>query len=324
MKVKSSIKEFIYPPKTVTKSCHASTVLPLFDGSVVAAWFGGSEEGNDDVKIWVSIRKDEKWSEPYSIAVDGKELPHWNPVLFKRENGDIILYFKYGKPIPNWVTYYCISKDGGKSFSKPQILVPGDNDGGRGPVKNKAIRLKDGTVIAPASKETILKNWKCFVDISHDDGLTFEHSNFVLRPKKNRKTVGMIQPTLWEQPEGHIHALMRSNMAYVCESHSTDYGETWSEIVLTDIPNNNSGIDCVLAENGNIVLVCNPVAQHAGARTPLSVYLSENNGETFCKIFDLETAEGEYSYPSIVSYGNKVYITYTYKRENIMFCEIEI
>ena len=163
MKVKSSIKEFIYPPKTVTNSCHASTVLPLCDGSVVAAWFGGSEEGNDDVKIWVSIRKDEKWSEPYSIAVDGKELPHWNPVLFKRENGDIILYFKYGKPIPNWVTYYCISKDGGKSFSKPQILVPGDNDGGRGPVKNKAIRLKDGTVIAPASKETILKNWKCLI-----------------------------------------------------------------------------------------------------------------------------------------------------------------
>ena len=69
MKVKSCIKEFIYPPKTVTNSCHASTVLPLPDGSVVAAWFGGSAEGNDDVKIWVSIRKDDKWSAPYSVAV---------------------------------------------------------------------------------------------------------------------------------------------------------------------------------------------------------------------------------------------------------------
>ena len=57
MKIKSSIKEFIYPPKTVTNSCHASTVLPLSDGSVVAAWFGGSAEGNNDVKIWVSIRE---------------------------------------------------------------------------------------------------------------------------------------------------------------------------------------------------------------------------------------------------------------------------
>ena len=128
MKIKSSIKEFIYPPKTVTNSCHASTVLPLSDGSVVAAWFGGTKEGNDDVKIWVSVRDSEKWAEPYSVAVDGEALPHWNPVLFQRENGEIILYFKYGKPIPKWVTYYCISKDGGKSFSKPQVLVPGDDD----------------------------------------------------------------------------------------------------------------------------------------------------------------------------------------------------
>ena len=45
MKIKSELKEFIYPPKTVTKSCHASTVLPLSDGSVVASWFGGSAEG---------------------------------------------------------------------------------------------------------------------------------------------------------------------------------------------------------------------------------------------------------------------------------------
>ena len=50
MKVKNSIKEFIYPPKTVTNSCHASTVLPLDDGSVVAAWFGGSEEGMTTLK----------------------------------------------------------------------------------------------------------------------------------------------------------------------------------------------------------------------------------------------------------------------------------
>jgi predicted neuraminidase len=109
-------------------------------------------EGEDDVKIWVSIRENEKWSAPYSVCVDGEALPHWNPVLFLRENGDIILYFKYGKPIPNWVTYYCVSKDNGKSFSKPQVLVPGDNDGGRGPVKNKAIRLSNGTVVAPASR----------------------------------------------------------------------------------------------------------------------------------------------------------------------------
>ena len=142
IKAKELIKEFIYPPKSVTDSCHASTVLPLSDGTVVAAWFGGTKEGNDDVKIWVSVRDSEKWAEPYSVAVDGEALPHWNPVLFQRENGEIILYFKYGKPIPKWVTYYCVSKDGGKSFSKPQILVPGDNDGGRNNQNKKIFKNK--------------------------------------------------------------------------------------------------------------------------------------------------------------------------------------
>ena len=135
---KREVNEFIYPPKTVTDSCHASTVLPLPSGNVVAAWFGGTKEGNDDVKIWVSVRENGKWAEPYSIAVKGESLPHWNPVLFLRENGEIILYFKYGKPIPKWVTYYCISKDGGKSFTEPKVLVPGDKDGGRGPEIGRA------------------------------------------------------------------------------------------------------------------------------------------------------------------------------------------
>ena len=325
MKVKNSIKEFIYPPKTVTNSCHASTVLPLCDGSVVAAWFGGSEEGNDDVKIWVSIRKDEKWSEPYSIAVDGKEHPHWNPVLFKRENGDVILYFKYGKPIPNWVTYYCISKDGGKSFSKPQILVLGDNDGGRGPVKNKAIRLKDGTVIAPASKETILKNWKCFVDISHDDGLTFEHSNFVLRPKKNRKTVGMIQPTLWEDAKG-VHMLVRTNEGHIYKSDSKDGGKTWCKGYETELLNPNSGIDLAQHESGNLYLVMNPTTGDWGDRAPLVILESTDSGETFHEFFVCESTTGdhEFSYPAIVAHGNELHVTFTHEREGIVYERVDL
>jgi predicted neuraminidase len=80
MKAEFLVNEFIYPPKSVTDSCHASTVLPLPDGSVVSAWFGGTKEGNDDVKIWVSVRENGKWAQPYSVAVDGEELsllPFW-------------------------------------------------------------------------------------------------------------------------------------------------------------------------------------------------------------------------------------------------------
>ncbi|MGN1315787.1 MAG: exo-alpha-sialidase [Acutalibacteraceae bacterium] len=320
---KREINEFIYPPKTVTDSCHASTVLPLPDGNVVAAWFGGTKEGNDDVKIWVSVRENGKWARPYSIAVKGESLPHWNPVLFLRENGEIILYFKYGKPIPKWVTYYCISNDGGKSFSEPKVLVPYDKDGGRGPVKNKAIRLKDGTVIAPASKESLRGSWKCFVDISKDDGLSFEHSNFVLRPKKNLKTVNMIQPTLWENDKG-IHMLVRTNSGYIYRSDSKDGGKTWCKAYETAMPNPNSGIDLVRLDNGILVLIMNPISENWGDRAPLVLMYSEDGVDTFTEFFKCEetTGDHEFSYPAITAVGNTLHITYTHEREGIVYQKI--
>lgn len=325
IEAKRTVNEFIYPPKTVTDSCHASTVLPLPDSTVVAAWFGGTREGNDDVKIWVSVRENEKWAEPYSVAVKGESLPHWNPVLHLRENGEIILYFKYGKPIPKWITYYCISKDGGKSFSEPKILVEGDFDGGRGPVKNKAIRLKDGTVVAPASKESLTKSWKCFVDISKDDGLTFEHSNFVLRPKKNLKTVNMIQPTLWENEKG-LHMLVRTGMGSIFKSDSKDGGKTWCKAYDTGMPNPNSGIDVVKLDNGILVLIMNPISENWGDRAPLVLMYSEDDGDNFTEFFSCEptTGDHEFSYPAITAVDNTLHITYTHEREGIVYQKIEL
>ncbi len=325
MKAELLVKEFIYPPKSVTNSCHASTVLPLSDGTVVAAWFGGSSEGNDDVKIWVSRRVNEKWEKPYSVSVMGEALPHWNPVLFLRENGEIVLYFKYGKPIPKWVTYFAVSKDNGKTFSTPEILVEGDNDGGRGPVKNKAIRLSDGRVIAPASKESLLGSWKCFVDISEDDGRTFTHSNFILRPKKNGKTVNMIQPTLWEDEKG-IHALLRTNMGHIYRSDSKDGGYTWCKAYETPMGNPNSGIDIVKMDNGTLVLIMNPIFENWGDRAPLVLLQSQDGGETFTELFTCEetTGDHEFSYPAITAMGDTLHITYTHEREGIVYQQISV
>lgn len=51
-------------------------------------------------------------------------------------------------------------------------------DDGRGPVKNKPIRLRSGRVIAPASDERNTL-WVCFVDISDDDCRTWKRMRTV-------------------------------------------------------------------------------------------------------------------------------------------------
>ena len=114
----SATKEMIFDKK-ITDSCHASTVLPLDDGSVIAAWFGGSSEKKSDVKIYTSVRTEEDgWSDPIVVSA-ADDIAHWNPVLFQKEDGTVVLYFKVGTDTDYWKTYYATSTDG-RSWSTPR------------------------------------------------------------------------------------------------------------------------------------------------------------------------------------------------------------
>lgn len=330
-----------------TLSCHASTVLPLADGRVLAAWFGGSREGGGDVGIWMAERDGETFSEA-RLVTQGAQ-PHWNPVLFERTDGTILLFYKVGWEIPDWRTMVMESADGGRTWSQPRELVPGDDSGGRGPVRNKPIRLDDGSVLAPASVERGI--WRCFVDRSDDDCRSWRRSapieiselnaiepellrwnRCVAAGECRREDVpdaychgrGVIQPTLWQDADGAVHALMRSGEGWIYRSDSCDRGKTWSEPRPIRLPNNNSGIDLARLEGGTLVLCCNPVAENFGARSPISLFLSEDNGETWTRLCDLETGPGEFSYPAVAARGSRLLITYTWQRESIVYWEFEI
>ncbi len=321
--IKSAVKEFIFSKNPKAPSCHASTVLPLDNGDVLVAWFGGAREGDKSVEIWVSRRdKNNNWSKPISIS-EGDNIPHWNPVLYKRENGEIILYYKHGEKISDWITKYIISYDNGNTWSHPQILVPGDTSGGRGPVKNKCLKLKDGTLLAPASTEQN-KKWIPFIDVSKDDGLTWNASPKMERPKYKGVYVGLIQPALWESDNGAIHCFLRSDKGAIYRSDSTDNGLTWKKPYRTRLPNNNSGIDAVNDNSGRLWLIYNPVDVNWGVRHPLSLAYSKDNGKHFTEVLIPEPGFGEFSYPAITCKDNTLYITYTYKRKQIVFWKIEL
>lgn len=171
MKPQIVVSEFIYENAPFPQ-CHASTIVETEDG-LLAAWFGGTKEKNPDVCIYTSEKKEGEWSTPVLVADglmnDTLRYPCWNPVLFKRDNGDIILYYKVGPSPREWWGLYKISKDNGKTWSE-ETPIP---DNLLGPIKNKPERLADGTILYPTSYETneywaiytetsdqYLKNWK--------------------------------------------------------------------------------------------------------------------------------------------------------------------
>src|SRR4051812_48467022 len=64
------------------KSCHASTIVQLANGKLMAAWFGGAFEGSPDVSIWTSVQNENGWTQPVKTAdgaqQDGKQFACWN------------------------------------------------------------------------------------------------------------------------------------------------------------------------------------------------------------------------------------------------------
>ncbi|MCR8629654.1 sialidase family protein [Paenibacillus radicis (ex Xue et al. 2023)] len=337
--IKEVAKTYVFEANTSFKSCHASHLALLPGGDILAVWFAGSEEGADDVAIWCARKHNGSWSAPYRLA-DEEGLPHWNPVLFVKQDGEIVLYYKVGRLIKEWSTRYKISRDNGFTWSEPLELVEGDR-GGRGAVRNKQIVLTNGTWLAPASTENGI--WKAFVDSSSDQGDSwvrsqdigigsFDENSSIEEVTDSNIPVstqsfygrGVIQPTLWESEPGKVHMLLRSSEGRIYRSDSSDYGRTWNDAYPTQLPNNNSGIDLVKMDNGTLVLAYNPVETNWGPRTPLVLACSNDNGASWGNELVLVEGEGEYSYPAILSDGNDIYVTYTWKRENIAFVQCSL
>ena len=320
-----------------TAFCHASTILYVGGEQgidTLACWFGGSHEGADDVGIYLSAKRKNGWSAPELIAETNE--PCWNPVLYRHADGkSISLFYKQGRAIADWRTYVLTlgMEQGSIVCSEARELVKGDVSGGRGPVRNKLLRLHDGRLLAGGSVERGI--WTAFADISDDDGKAWHKSTPIeidgLEYQAGEKTAesdievsqqsffgrGVIQPSLWESADGSVHMLLRSSEGYVYRSDSSDRGESWCAAYATSIPNNNSGLDLVQTPGGKLYLVCNPVEANWGQRSPLSLFVSQDDGASWQRLLDLEGGAGEYSYPAIIAHDDMLEITYTYNRENI-------
>jgi alpha-L-fucosidase len=298
------------------KACHASTNVETTLGNFIVAWFAGSYEGANDVGIWISTFINNKWMAPIEIAKGnnslGQSLPCWNPVLFKTATEKLILFYKAGKNPHEWWGEYIQSFDNGKSWSEPQNLPAGF----LGPIKNKPIQLKDGKILCPSSVETINGDWSVHLEITNEELTRWEKIEI-----EKDSSVEVIQPTIFEHPNGKLQMLCRSRQNLIYQTWSNDNGLHWSKLEPTNLPNPNSGIDVVALHDDLFVLVYNPLMKGEEwykGRNVLNVAVSKD-GINWKDIYQLENEkEGEFSYPAVIqSSDGLVHITYTWRRKTI-------
>lgn len=316
--------DFVFGAERPFEQCHASTVVEAEPGVLIAAWFAGSKEKGADVGIWHSRFEDKKWTAP-SLLVKVNDTAHWNPVLFRDQDGAVYLFFKVGPEIPFWQTYWMQSKDAGKTWSEAVELVAGDK-GGRGPVRSKPVVLSDGAWLAGASTEQ--GEWLPFADRSEDHGQSWTRSENFAIDKTQMKGKGAIQPTVWESAPGKVHALLRTTGGNIWRVDSEDGGKTWEPAHKTELPNNNSGIEVLyLPEQQRLLLLYNPVGANWGPRTPLDLAESRDNGQTWRTLVHLEhdaDLRSEFSYPAMVKTAEGIAITYTYQRERVRCWQVPL
>ena len=374
-------KEFI-DPQPAEPSCHASTIVELQNGDLLAAWFAGKYEGHPDVKIWTSRRPkgSQEWTKPVIAATGTFEVEPgklitdneqariagldstdhgrkacYNPVLCQMPDGEVLLFYKIGRFVQDWTGWLVRSRDNGQTWSQHEPLPAGF----LGPVKNKPelfsaskpLNVSTSQLLCPSSTEK--GGWKIhFERYDLIDGKHFPepealaaHATFIgpIEAEQAEKTyeqgklspVGCIQPSILRLADGRLKVLCRSQHGRLATSESSDGGQTWSKVTLTDLPNNNSGTDAVTVslpgKKGRVahLLVYNPTAtplgEHRAPRTPLCVAISDD-GEHWRHLLTLEDGPiSEYSYPAIIQgRDGTIHLIYTWRRERICHAEFQL
>lgn len=307
------------------KNCHAVTIVETGKDTLLYAWFGGDYEGAKNVVIWGCYRymnKKEQWSKLILLAKghdSSGAQACWNPVLFKTSRGLLFLDYKVGPNPREWWAERKVSYDHGKTWS-PSRQLPTPF---LGPIKNKPIQLKNGTIIYPSSTESAdQKSWKIHLESTDADGGQWKYIPIEC------DSFGVIQPTILKYGTDSLQMLCRSKQNTVVQTWSFDKGHSWSPLTALSLPNPNSGIDAVTLNNGWQLLVYNPMLSGKewwAGRSILKVAISRNGYEWKDNITLEEHTKGEYSYPAVIQDSrNMIHIAYTDKRENIKYVDMKI
>ena len=313
--LRAQTSEFIADPSP-TPAVHASTVVELRPGILMAAWFGGAAEGRPDVAIWGARKADGKW-QPAVELVREPNVATYNPVLFRTADNILWLYYKFGESPSSWTAGRLYSRDDGLTWSKPEHLPAGLY----GPIRAKPLVLPDGAIVSGSSVESY-HSWAAWIERSIDNGKTWSRYGPITvpfsEPPDPAQTYGIIQPVVVPIGGRHLRFFARSALTIgrICVADSQDEGITWTQARPIGLPNPNSGIDVVRLKDGRFVMIYNHTSK---GRTPLNLAVS-GDGDDWTPFHALESDPGEYSYPAMVQGADQsLHITYTWQRKRIKY-----
>jgi sialidase-1 len=237
--------------------------------------------------------------------------------LLRLKSGEIALFYLRKNSVTDCIPMLRISGDEAKSWSEPVRCIP-DREGYFVLNNHRVIQLKSGRLLMavayhgnsiPGRKNRLGSVWSYYSD---DNGKNWKPGLEAANPD----SVVVQEPGVVELKDGKILMWMRTNSGFQYQSSSTDGGVSWSAAQKSNIPSplSPAAIDRI-PQTGDLLLVWNnndnSNTATKGKRTPLTIAISKDEGNTWQKIKNLETdPDGWYCYTAVHFVGSYVLLGY--------------
>ncbi len=299
--------------------------IQLKDGRIlfVYTYFCGGTGDHDAaiLKARVSSDRGQTWSAKDTTLVDNEGGMNVMSIsLLRLQNGNIGLFYLRKNTLDECMPYMRISTDEAQSWSEATCCVPKEHIGYYVVNNDRVVQLKDGRLLVPAARHAVKGGPRTpgmvFCFWSDDNGKTWTRTDKALvlpedKGKQQNKD-GLQEPGIVELSDGRLLMLHRTSKGVFYCSYSSDRGESWTEPAPTDLctPLSPGSIERI-PSTGDLLLVWNDLShQHRmfrKKRTPLTVAISKDDGQTWIKKKNLETdPNGWYCYTAIEFVDNHV------------------
>ena len=315
--------ERIFGPETKTgKYKHPASITQLSNGDLYMVYYGGAGEYAVDTGVFASrmARGSKHWSPPKRIAHDPfRSLG--NAVIWSAPDKATWLFYvvRYGETWSTSRIQAKISRDNAKTWSDSFMISDREGD----MVRGRPIVLSNGSYLLPIYNERGFDKEVVGADSVSTFLMLKPKSSTWVRGGEIHSANGNIQPAVVEIAPGHLIAYCRRGGGYdattsgfIVRSESKDGGISWKAGENSTFPNPNAAIDLLRLKNGYLVLIYN---NSMNERTPLSVTLSRDGGNTWSIKRDIATGPFDFAYPfATQSSDGSIHIVYTSHERTII------
>lgn len=321
------------------KFCNG-VVMTEFKGKLYCQWQSSAvdEDAADTLAVY-SVSEDDglSWSEPVELpSISGGYCSSggWHV------NGDTLVayinYWPFDLDPRGGYTYYTKSTDG-INWTDPAPVLMKDGSVLNGIFEQDPHVLESGRIVSAAHFQPGL-----FINPIYTDdplGVTgwvkAEYKN--VSYSSSATTSIEMEPSLFENEDGSLVMIFRDqNSSYkVFASVSTDEGETWSDTVLTNMPDARQKQSAGNLPDGTAYIVSCPVNNKL--RVPLVISLSAD-GKIFDKAYVLrygseaptnviyagKAKRQGFHYPKSVVLGDYLYVSYALNKESVEYVRIPL